>query len=140
METFTTSSVKATLALGSQLAGRFGRGDLIALVGQLGAGKTVLVRGLATGWGVAERAVSSPTYVLVHEYPAEVTVYHMDLYRITSPVGELADLGLTEMLAGGVVAIEWADRAGGALPRPHWQISIEITGPRSRRISLELVE
>ncbi len=140
METFTTSSVKATLALGAQLAERFGRGDLIALVGQLGAGKTVLVRGLAAGWGVAERSVSSPTYVLVHEYPADVTVYHLDLYRITSPAGELADLGLIEMLADGVVAIEWADRAGGALPRPHWRISIEITGARSRRINLERIE
>ena len=141
METFKTSSVKATLALGADMATRFGRGDCIALVGPLGAGKTALVRGLAAGWGVDdERLVASPTYVLVHEYPAEPTVYHVDLYRISDPVAELADLGLDEMLADGVVAIEWADRAGDALPRPHWRITIDMTGPRSRRFNLERIE
>ena len=141
METFKTSSVKATLALGAELAARFGRGDCIALVGPLGAGKTALVRGLAAGWGVAdERLIASPTYVLVHEYPARPTVYHVDLYRMTSAEAELADLGLAEMLADGVVAIEWADRAGDSLPRPHWRITIEIAGPRSRRFHLERVE
>lgn len=141
MGTFKTSSVKATLALGADLAKRFGRGDCLALVGPLGAGKTVLVRGLAAGWGIGDgRAVSSPTYVLVHEYPAEFPVYHLDLYRTVTPPAELTDLGLSEMLADGVVVIEWADRAGEALPRPRWQITIDITGARSRRFNLERID
>lgn len=141
METFTTSSVDATIELGRELAERFGRGDLVALTGELGAGKTVLVRGLAAGWGVPdERIVSSPTFVLIHEYEGDTPIYHIDLYRMGSPSGELAGLGLGEMLADGVVAIEWADRVREALPRPYWQITIEHVGPRRRRFRLEQVE
>jgi len=141
METFKTSSVKGTVALGADLARRFGRGDCIGLVGELGAGKTVLVRGLAVGWGVEdERLISSPTYVLVQEYPGKVMVYHVDLYRMAAPASELSELGLSEMLEDGVVVVEWADRAEGVLPRPHWRIAIEVTGARRRSFSMERVE
>lgn len=141
MEVFKTSSTAQTIALGRELAGRFGRGDCVGLVGQLGAGKTVLVRGLATGLGVAdERVVSSPSYVLVQEYAGRVPVYHIDLYRMTDPAGEVRALGLEEMLADGIVLAEWADRAGEALGRPRWQIAIEITGRRSRRFTLARME
>ncbi len=141
METFTTSSVDATIELGRELAGRFGRGDLVALSGELGAGKTVLVRGLAAGWGVPdERIVSSPTFVLIHEYEGATPIYHIDLYRMGAPQTELAGLGLGEMLADGIVAIEWADRVREALPRPYWQITIEHVGPRRRRFRLERME
>ncbi len=142
METFKTTSPRATGKLGQKLARRFSPGDLIALVGPLGAGKTALVRGLASGWGIEDqRTVSSPTYVLVHEYPGEAfSVFHLDLYRMSMPDAELADLGLAEMLEDGVVAIEWADRADNALPKPHWQMTIEITGANSRIFTLEQVE
>ncbi len=136
-ETFHTSSPDATLALGRRLAGRLGRGDCVALVGDLGAGKTLLTRGIASGLGLAdERLVASPTYVLVHEYAAPLPIFHIDLYRMTSPAAELAELGLDEMLAAGVVLIEWADRAGDSLPRPRWRIDIRHTGPHSRRFEL----
>jgi len=140
-ETFETRSVAGTLGLGRRLAARFDRGDCIGLSGQLGAGKTVLVRGLAVGLGLDdERIVSSPTYVLVQEYPGRLPVYHVDLYRMADPGRELADLGLDEMLADGVVLVEWADRAGTGLPRPRWQIDIEITGERSRRFTLRRID
>ncbi len=136
-ETFETSSLAETYALGRRLAERLEVGDCVALVGQLGAGKTALVRGLAVGLGLEdERLVSSPTYVLVHEYPARAVVYHLDLYRLTMPDGELAELGLREMLADGVVLIEWADRADRALPGRRWQIDIEITGEDDRRFTV----
>jgi tRNA threonylcarbamoyladenosine biosynthesis protein TsaE len=134
METIETHSVPGTRSLGKRLAGRLHAGDCVALVGPLGAGKTVLVRGIAEGLGLADgRMVSSPTFVLVQEYPARLPVYHLDLYRLSDPGAELADLGLDEMLACGVVLIEWADRAPDALPRRRWEVLIEITGPRARR-------
>ena len=139
-EVFDTDSAEGTEALGRQIARRLGVGDCVALRGELGAGKTVLVRGLAAGLGLAEtRLVSSPTYVLVQEYPADVTVYHLDLYRLSAPEAELADLGLEEMLDDGVAVIEWADRAEGALPKARWDIDIEITGRQTRRLTLRRV-
>jgi tRNA threonylcarbamoyladenosine biosynthesis protein TsaE len=139
-ESFTTASAAGTVALGRRIAERLRAGDCVALIGPLGAGKTALVRGIAMGLGLGDRRmVSSPTYVLVQEYPARVPIYHVDLYRMASPLAELADLGIDEMLADGVVLIEWADRAGGALPTPRWEIEVEITSRRGRRFALRLI-
>lgn len=136
-ETFTTRSPDETVELGKRLAGRLGPGDVVTLDGLLGAGKTVLTRGLALGLGLQdERLVSSPTYVLVHEYPGEIPVYHLDLYRMDSPAEELADLGLDEMLETGVAVIEWASRAGEHLPTPRWAIEIEHLDSDTRRFTL----
>ena len=136
-EVFETDNPEATVALGRELAGRLHPGDCVAIVGDLGAGKTVLVRGLALGLGLADaRDVSSPTYVLVQEYAGRVPIFHVDLYRLTAPQVELAELGIEEMLAEGVVLIEWADRAGPALPRPRWQIEITVTEPDHRRLDV----
>ena len=149
LETFETGSARGTVGLGRRLAERLGAGDCVALVGELGAGKTVLVRGIAADLGLNDEGlVSSPTFVLVHEYPARVPVYHIDLYRLGSPGGdagadaaaELAGLGIEEMLDDGVVLIEWADRARDALPRPHWRIEIAPTGPRARRFGVQRVD
>jgi len=138
VETIETRSVAGTLALGRRFASRLSQGDCVAMIGPLGAGKTVLVRGIAQGLGLAdERLVSSPTFVLVQEYPARVRVYHVDLYRLADGASELAGLGLDEMLADGVLLIEWADRAGSALPRPCWQVRIEIVGARARRFLID---
>ncbi len=140
-ESAVTRSMAGTLDFGRRFAKRLERGDCVGLVGPLGAGKTALIRGIAEGLGVTDpRLVSSPTYVLVQEYPADVPVYHLDLYRLTDPDAELADLGLDEMLADGVVLIEWADRADASLPRPRWQVDIEITGARARRFHLTRIE
>ncbi len=140
-ETFTTHSPEETVELGKRLAERLGVGDVITLDGLLGAGKTVLTRGIALGLGLAdERLVSSPTYVLVHEYPAPVPVYHLDLYRMDSPAEELDDLGFDEMLETGVAVIEWASRASGHLPRPRWQVEIEHVDSETRRVTLARVD
>jgi tRNA threonylcarbamoyladenosine biosynthesis protein TsaE len=141
METFETRSVRGTESLGRRLAARLRAGDCVALEGPLGAGKTALVRGIAAGLGVADRrAVSSPTFVLVQEYAGRLPLYHVDLYRLPDPAGELAGLGLAEMLQSGVVLIEWADRAGSALPRPRWQVRIEPVAQRARRFHLSRIE
>lgn len=136
-ETYTTCSPEETRQLGLRLAERLAVGDCVALAGPLGAGKTVLVRGLAEGLGLPDgRLVSSPTYVLVQEYPAQMTVFHLDLYRLVEPSAELGELGLEEMLAEGVVLVEWAQRAAEHLPRPLWHIEIAPTGPESRQFTL----
>ena len=136
-ETYETAGVDETIALGRELAGRFGVGDCVAVVGPLGAGKTALIRGVALGLGVGDaRTVSSPTYVLVHEYEGRVPVYHVDLYRLRAAEAELADLGTEEMLADGVVLVEWADRAADALPTPRWQVEISVTGETKRQFHL----
>jgi len=141
METFETKSARGTVTLGRKFAKRLGRGDCVALAGELGAGKTVLVRGIAEGLGLGDtRIVASPTFVLVREYSGLVPIYHIDLYRLTDPPAELAELGIDEMLADGVVLIEWADRAGEHLPAPRWEFDIRITGRRSRSFRLRRVD
>ncbi len=136
-ETFTSNSPEDTYAIGQELAKRLKTGDCLALVGDLGAGKTAIVRGLAIGLGLDDpRMVSSPTYVLVQEYPGRVPIFHLDLYRMVSPAVELSELGLDEMLEEGVVLIEWADRARGALPANHITLEFEITGQDSRTLTL----
>jgi tRNA threonylcarbamoyladenosine biosynthesis protein TsaE len=103
-----TRSAEETEAAGEALAGRLGAGDLLLLAGELGAGKTTFVRGLARGLGVTA-TVQSPTFTLVRVYPGRVQLAHVDLYRLeTAP--ELDDLGLFELLEEGVVAVEWGDR------------------------------
>ncbi len=140
METFETKSVKGTFGLGKKLGKRFAAGDCVALTGQLGAGKTALVRGIATGLGLGdERLVSSPTFVLIQEYPASLPVYHVDLYRLSDAETEFVDLGIDEMLLDGVVLIEWAERAAAALPKPYWQITIDILSQKSRRFTLQRI-
>jgi len=138
---FVTRSPAGTAALGARLGSHWGVGDCVALIGELGAGKTALVRGIAAGLGLAQKnLVSSPTFVLVQEYPCRVPVYHIDLYRLHDAGSELAALGIEEMIAEGVVLIEWADRAGDRLPHPRWEIRIEHTGQTSRRFEVSRVE
>lgn len=132
-----TDSPEQTHEFGRRFAEGLRAGDCIGLIGPLGAGKTALVRGIASGLGIEDdRMVSSPTYVLVQEYPGRATIYHIDLYRMANPDAELADLALDEMLEDGVVLIEWADRASESLHRPRREILIEIIGPSSRRLTV----
>jgi len=109
----TTHSEAETSAAGRELASKIGRGSVLLLSGDLGAGKTAFVRGLAEGFGLNPHDVTSPTFTLIQEYRGgRLPLYHVDLYRLKSI--EVDDLGLDEMMmAGGVTAIEWPDR----LPR-----------------------
>lgn len=107
---------------------------MIGLYGDLGTGKTTLVRGIAAGLEAAPHAVSSPTFVLIHEYAGRVPLAHVDLYRIRSEA-ELASLGLSEYLNGTtVVVVEWASRAGSELGQDHLAVSLSHRTARTRAI------
>jgi len=119
-------SEEAMLALGAELAADLRRGQVITLSGELGAGKTTLVRGLLRGLGFSGR-VKSPSYGLVESYDVfGLTVHHLDLYRLSDP-GELDFLGLEDLVGGGsVLLIEWPERAAGRLPPVDEAIEIGI--------------
>jgi tRNA threonylcarbamoyladenosine biosynthesis protein TsaE len=109
----TTRSESETAAIGHELAGTLAIGDVVLLYGELGAGKTAFVRGLAEGLGVDPAEVSSPTFTLIQEYRGgRLPLFHVDLYRLNDP-REIEDLGLDEVADDGVLAIEWAEK----LPR-----------------------
>src|SRR5437870_807118 len=114
------NDITATESLGRRLGSLLFPGAVVALVGPLGAGKTQLVRAIAEGLGIADsRLVSSPTFVLIQEYPARLPIYHFDAYRLRSEA-EFYDLGGHEYFASdGVCLVEWADRIQGCLPREH---------------------
>lgn len=136
--TIKTHSVEETLALGERIGRALAGGDALALVGQLGAGKTYLVKGIAHGLGVeSDRSVNSPTFVLVNEYAGRVPIHHLDAYRLGS-ADELLDLGFEEMCADATIAIvEWADRVPDAIPADALWIRIDVTGESDRRIGLQ---
>jgi tRNA threonylcarbamoyladenosine biosynthesis protein TsaE len=118
------------------LAGRLTPGTILLLHGDLGAGKTAFVRGLAEGLGLADDPVSSPTFTLVHEYTGgRVPLYHADLYRLPDGGASLDDLGLDEAAENGVLAIEWPERLARGVPGAI-DIRIDITGENTRRISI----
>ncbi len=120
-----------------QVIGRVLRGgETIALYGPLGAGKTALVRGIAQGLGASPTAVTSPTFVVIHEYQGRLPLAHVDLYRIRSP-RELESTGLIEYFSGQTVtAIEWADKGLAALPQDQIEITLNHRASRSRTIHL----
>lgn len=127
-----TSTEEETSAAGERLAARLAAGDVVLLYGDLGAGKTAFVRGMARGLGASVDDVSSPTFTIVQEYVGRVTLYHVDLYRLEP--AEIDDLGLEELVCGdGVVAIEWADRWGGR-PDDVVEVRMEDIGDERRRI------
>ncbi len=132
------SDLAATDRLGRRLAAVLVPGTVVALIGPLGAGKTHFVRAVAAGLGLADpHAVSSPTFVLIQEYPARLPVYHFDAYRLRS-AGDFFDLGAHEYFQGdGVCLVEWADRVAACLPDDHVRITITPTGENSRRFTLE---
>ena len=127
-----SESESHTEHLGGALAGLLRPGMVVALIGELGAGKTRLVQAVAAAMGVDRRLVNSPTFVLVQEYDAPLRLYHFDAYRL-GDVDEFRELGAEELMtSGGVCLIEWADRVSDALPEDLLRIEIEITTPTSR--------
>ena len=110
----------------------------MALIGELGAGKTTLIKGLARGLGISEDEVLSPTFILIREYrTGRLPLYHVDAYRISRPE-ELQEIGLEEYLLSdeGITVIEWADRVRKIIPPGCTWVKIEITSPDGRRISI----
>jgi tRNA threonylcarbamoyladenosine biosynthesis protein TsaE len=134
-EIITTNSESETFALGTTIAASLQPGTFVLLHGDLGAGKTAFVRGMAAGLGANPDDVSSPTFVLIQQYKGRTPLVHVDLYRVESGAA-VDDLGLEEMANGAIVAIEWAER----LPRPldgSVIVKIDDLGGDARRITIE---
>jgi len=125
----------AMQALGERLGRALRAGDVVSLVGPLGAGKTTFVQGVARGTGVPpERHVASPTFALVNEHPGRVPLVHADLYRIARRA-ELEELGLDDAFDRAAVAIEWLDRFPDAAPADRLELTIAIEPDATRRLT-----
>jgi tRNA threonylcarbamoyladenosine biosynthesis protein TsaE len=123
-----------TEALASRLAGALAPGALVLLHGELGAGKTAFVRGLAAGLGADPDEVSSPTFALMQEYRGRVTLRHLDLYRLDHQA-DIDDLDIEAMRDGAVVVVEWAERMA-VVPPAAWVIRISVCEDEVRRIDV----
>jgi tRNA threonylcarbamoyladenosine biosynthesis protein TsaE len=136
MSQIVTEAPDETLDLGKRFGEACRAGTVLALVGDLGAGKTRFVKGLAEGLGAARREeVTSPTFVLLNLYRGPVPLAHLDLYRLEAV--DLASLGFHDYRPTSVVAIEWADKADPGLLGDHVRISFEVAGESSRRLMFQ---
>lgn len=127
-----SKSPEETREIAASLARELVAGDVLALHGELGAGKTCFVQGLAAALRVAD-VVQSPTYPLINEYRGDTPLFHVDLYRVQD-LSEAMMLGLDEYLQGnGITAIEWAERADGLLPEHTWHLYFEPGGTEDKR-------
>jgi tRNA threonylcarbamoyladenosine biosynthesis protein TsaE len=131
-----SGSPAETRALAARLGAGLRPGDVVALRGELGAGKTEFVRGLAAGLGVPEDAVASPSFALAYEYQGRLTLVHLDLYRLAKITPEFLP-DVEDYLTGPqVMAVEWAERLGDLLPPEHLDVVLVITGEEERQITL----
>ena len=132
-----TTSEGETAAIGARLAAGFRGGEVVLLFGELGAGKTAFVRGLARGLGADPREVASPTFVLLTSYPGRLTLHHADLYRLRGD-GDERELGLEELPGPrGVLAVEWAERLSGSPWPGSFAVRLEHAGDDRRRVVVE---
>jgi tRNA threonylcarbamoyladenosine biosynthesis protein TsaE len=132
-----TRSEDETEALAADLGRRFCGGEVVLLSGELGAGKTAFVRGLARGVGADPEEVASPTFVLLTQYPGRLTLHHADLYRLAGN-GDDHELGLEDLPGpGAVLAVEWAERLSDIPWRETWRVSLAHAGGDMRRLNIE---
>lgn len=136
MKIFTSNSEADTEAIGAEFARDLPKGSVIAMYGDLGAGKTAFVRGMARGLGLNAH-VNSPTFTIVNEYPGERELIHFDMYRLSSS-DELFDIGWEDYLArGAICAVEWSENVSDAFFGDEIKVTIEKTGDASRRITID---
>ena len=130
-----TESEEETIALGEKLASELPAKSVVLLIGNLGAGKTTIAKGIVKGLGAAQPAeVSSPTFTLIHEYSP--SVYHIDLYRLDTPA-QMATLGLEEIFdRQAVVLIEWGEKFPALMPEDRIEIRLRATGDNSREVEI----
>ncbi len=135
---FTTANAEETIKLGEKIAKRLKPGDLVALSGELGAGKTTLVKGIAKGLGVKNyRYVNSPSFVLVKEYKGKIPLFHFDIYRLNN-LKDIEDIGYEDYLArDGVIVIEWSSKMARILPKRHLDVALKIKSPGKRTIIIK---
>jgi len=130
-----TSSPDDTRAAGMEMGKKLSPGDVVAISGELGAGKTTFIKGLAEGLGVSE-FVSSPSFIIINEYNGRIPLFHVDLYRLRGNK-EVIDINLPEYFdRQGVVAIEWAEKAKGILPENTIEVLIDPLGEKKRKIRI----
>ena len=136
VESLITASPAETRAWGRKLAQQLQAGDCLLLVGELGAGKTTLVQGIASGFGVPPEKVRSPTFVLIREYAGRIPIYHVDAYRLRS-AKELLTVGFEDYLAGrrGLVIVEWGEVVRPLCPPDSWEVQLEILDEHRRRLT-----
>lgn len=132
-----SKSASETIRIGKNIGSFLQPGDVVALVGELGVGKTQLVKGLAEGVGVGKPTyISSPSFTLINEYLGRVPFYHIDLFRLEQEK-EVEELGLEDYFqAGGITAIEWADKIAPLLPEEILWIDIYYTGENTRSLEI----
>ena len=137
-QVYRSRSEEETIALGEELARGLARGAVVLLIGQLGAGKTTLAKGIVKGLGATQpEEVTSPSFTLIHEYGKRPKVYHVDLYRLEEP-RELASLGLEELLdEEAVVLVEWGERFPSFWPAEHIEIELRTLEGEEREIRLD---
>jgi len=130
-----SNSVDETMKIGEKLAKSLKSGDIVALVGDLGSGKTVLTKGIAKGLGVKNaHYVNSPTFVIIKEYRGKMPLYHFDLYRLDKR-SSLDEMSYDEYFYGsGVTVVEWADKIRELLPKKYWEVRLSVVGESERKI------
>ena len=134
--TFLSNSPATTFSFGRRVGEGLGVGSIIALIGELGCGKTLFTKGICAGLGVPERYVNSPTFVLVNEYGGRLPVFHMDLYQLGTE-SDVIELGIIDYLTraeSGVMIVEWAEKILSLLPDDVLKVNFQILSARKRRI------
>ncbi len=137
--TITTASVKETIAAGKRFGSLLSSGDVLCLTGELGAGKTCFVKGIADGLGIRGRGITSPTFIIINEYRGRIPLFHIDLYR-TGVIEDIREIGMEEIVYGnGVTVIEWAERIKDKLPDERMDITFKWVDENTRTIEIRAV-
>ncbi len=129
-----TKNSKETINLGKKIAKYLKLGDIIGFVGELGSGKTTMIKGIVRHFSSSD--AYSPSFVIVNEYPGKIPVYHFDLYRIEN-FNELMDIGWNDYLGKGILLIEWAEKIKKNLPKNTIWVKINIIGENKRKIEIK---
>ncbi|MFA5500060.1 MAG: tRNA (adenosine(37)-N6)-threonylcarbamoyltransferase complex ATPase subunit type 1 TsaE [Candidatus Omnitrophota bacterium] len=138
MKTFISNSVEETMGLGRKLGEKIKKGAIVALIGDLGSGKTVFTKGIAQGLDVKNaRYVNSPTFVIIKEYKGRIPLYHFDLYRLDH-YSSFDTMNYEEYFYGsGVTVIEWADKVRKLLPKKYIEVRLKVAGEQARKIQIK---
>ncbi|MEN6623763.1 MAG: tRNA (adenosine(37)-N6)-threonylcarbamoyltransferase complex ATPase subunit type 1 TsaE [Smithella sp.] len=133
-----TCNADETFSLGHTIGEKLQSGDILALSGELGSGKTCFTGGIARGLGVSENyQITSPTFTLINEYPAKYPLFHFDVYRLND-YSDLDDLGYEEVISGkGIVIIEWAEKIASVIPKWAFWVNFEYIDENKRKITIK---